>query len=155
MKWTILALLVAASAAFSGPADAAPEGAASCNGGDRRSCAYIIAATTELTSMLVTANPRPLQRHLHPRALWVSTRGEVRTGAQLIEAITRDAPRAAARLDQVSVHFFGDTAIVTWQESWTSPKADPASGRLAGVDTWSRHRGRWRIVATTEAHLPQ
>lgn len=105
--------------------------------------------------MLTTGDPAPLRRYLDPRALWVSTRGEVRSGAQLIEAISRDTRRATATLDRAAVRFFGDVAIVTWAESWTAPGALVEAGRLAGVDTWARQRGRWRIVSTAETRLAQ
>lgn len=124
-----------------------------CDGGDAISCRHIIQATRELTGMLTTSNPAPLRRHLDPRALWVSTTGVVRSGQELIQFISRDSPRATARLDGASVRFFGDVAIVTWSESWTAPGAAVPAGRLAGVDTWAKRRGRWRIIAIAESRV--
>lgn len=146
-----LLLLTAMMAGLAGKARA--EEPLGCDGGDRKSCRYILAATRELTRMLTTADPAPLQRHLDRRALWVSPSGEVRSGAELIEAISRDTRRATATLDRASVRFFGNVAIVTWEESWTAPGKPVEAGRLAGVDTWALHEGRWRIVATAETRL--
>ena len=122
-----------------------------CEGGDASSCLHIVAATRALTRMLVTADPAPLRQHLDPRALWISSTGVVRSGAQLIRMVRGDVPRATATLDNVRVRFFDRGAVVTWRESWTSPGAAVSSGTLAGVDMWIRRRGRWAIVATTES----
>jgi hypothetical protein len=153
MRTVVSAVAFATSAVASVPACAQPVGASVCDGGDRKSCSYIVAATAELTSMLTTANPAPLRRHLDREALWISSAGQLRTGAQLMAFVARDVRRATARLDRVSVRFFGDVAIVTWKESWTAPGTTAAAGRLGGVDTWAKRRGRWRIIATVEAHL--
>lgn len=125
---------------------------AACDGGRPRDCREIVAATAALTQMLVTSDPAPLRRYLDPRALWVTASGAIRSGDDLIASIRRDTPRAAATLDHVRVRFFGDSAIVVWRESWTAPGA---SGALAGVDTWVRRRGKWRIVTTAENRVPQ
>lgn len=153
MRTMVSAVAFATSAVISVPTCAQPVGASVCDGGDRKSCSYIVAATAELTTMLTTADPAPLRRHLDRQALWISSAGQVRTGAQLMAFVARDVRRATARLDSVSVRFFGDVAIVTWKESWTAPGAKVAAGRLGGVDTWARRGGRWRIIATAEAHL--
>jgi hypothetical protein len=127
--------------------------ATSCDGGDPASCRYILRATEDLTGMLVTSNPAPLRRHLDPRAIWISSRGDVRSGEQLIAAVAGDSPRASASLDRANVRFFGDVAVVTWAESWTAPGRNVPAGRLAGMDTWAKIKGRWRIVATAESRL--
>ena len=121
-----------------------------CVGGDHDSCRYILAATAAFTGMLTTGDPTPLRRYLSTRALWVSSGGEVRSGAELIEAVIRDTRRATASLEHAEVRFFGDVAIVTWRESWTAPDTAVKAGRLAGVDTWVRQGGRWMVVATAE-----
>jgi hypothetical protein len=146
-------LLLATGTMVVTPAASRDEGSRACDGGDQKSCRFILAVTAELTKMLTTGDPAPMQRHLDPRALWVSTGGKVRTGAQLIEAIRRDERRTSSRLDRANVRFFGNVAIVTWGESWTAPGATVQAGRLAGVDTWAMHEGRWRIVTTAETRL--
>jgi hypothetical protein len=116
----------------------------SCDGGDEESCRYILQATEDSTGMLVTGDPAPLRRHLDSRALWISTSGEVRSGEQLIAAVSGDARRATASLERANVRFFGNVAVVTWAESWTAPAACVPAGRLAGVDTWVDHDGTSR-----------
>jgi hypothetical protein len=147
MKAMIAAMALAL--ASGGEAAAATE---PCEGGRPGDCRAIVAATKALTRMLVTSDPAPLRRYLDPRALWVTASGATRSGDDLIASVRRDTPRAAARLDHVRVRFFGDTAMVVWRESWTAPGA---SGALAGVDTWVRRRGKWRIVTTAEYRVPQ
>ncbi len=154
MRRAVVAPLVAAWALASVSADAGSPKLTDCAGGDPKSCNYILAATAELTTMLTNSDPAPLRRHLDPRALWVSTRGEVRTGAELIEVVRTDTRRATARLDRANARFFGNVAIVTWEESWTAPGATAASGRLAGVDTWARRHGHWKLITTVETRLP-
>jgi hypothetical protein len=146
-------LLAAAGMVAGSSAVAQDGGALNCDGGDRNSCRYILAAEAELTNMLVTADPAPLRRHLDPRALWITTRGEVRSGAEFVDFISRDTRRATAKLERAHVRFFGDVATVTWEESWTAPGTSIPAGRLAGVDTWARQRGRWRLITMTETRL--
>lgn len=137
----------------SAQATAQVRGVTSCEGGDPQSCHYILRATEDLTGMLVSGDPGPLRRHLDPRALWVSTRGDVRSGEQLIASVAQDSRRATSMLDRANVRFFGDVAVVTWAESWTAPSLSVPAGRLAGVDTWVKRDGLWRIIATAESRL--
>jgi len=124
-----------------------------CDGADRSSCRYIFDATEAFTKMLVTADPAPLQRHLDPRALWILSDGQVRSGLQLIDTVRRDTRRATARLDHAHVRLFANVAIVTWRESWTAPDATVKVGQLAGVDTWFRHGRTWKVLSTVETRL--
>ena len=151
---TLIAEVLLLSATIATTPVRTPAGRSSdCDGGDHYSCRYILAATEAFTGMLATGDPGPLRRNLDPRALWVSSGGEVRSGAQLIEAVSRDTRRATARLDHAKVRFFGNVAIVTWEESWTAPAAAVKAGRLAGVDTWVRRGRRWRVISTAETRL--
>lgn len=150
MKMVTVALLIIAGMIAASTASAQSDGAFRCDGGDRSSCRYILAAEAELTRMLVTAGPAPLHRHLDPRALWVTTRGEVRSGAEFVDFVSRDTRRATAKLDRADVRFFGDVAVVRWSESWTAPGTAAPAGTISGIDTWARQRGRWRIVVMTE-----
>lgn len=110
-------------------------------------------ATKAFTTMLVTADPSPLQRHLDPRALWVLSDGEVRSGPQLIDMVRRDTRRTTAKLDHAEVRFFANVAVVTWRESWTAPHAPVKAGQLAGVDTWMRRGRTWMVISTVETQL--
>ncbi|KQS01903.1 hypothetical protein ASG11_13840 [Sphingomonas sp. Leaf357] len=149
MKRMIGALLLATGMAATGAA--AQNGTSiACDGGDPESCRFILTVTAELTDMLKTGDPTPLQRHLDPRALWVQSNGKVLAGTELIAAVRRDVRRATSKLDRANVRFFGNVAIATWEESWTAPGAVHEAGRLAGVDTWAKHRNRWRIITTAE-----
>ncbi|WP_315760668.1 nuclear transport factor 2 family protein [Sphingomonas sp. Y38-1Y] len=124
-----------------------------CDGGRASDCRLLLAATMAFTDMLRTADPTPLRRHLDPRALWITVDGKVRSGADLIETVGRDAKRATATIERADVRFFGDVAIVTWQESWTAPDAAVKQGRLAGVDTWAQRGRTWKLVKTAEVRL--
>ncbi|MHA6723727.1 nuclear transport factor 2 family protein [Sphingomonas sp. RS2018] len=99
-------------------------------------------------------NPAPLRRHLDPRAIWVASDGQVRSGAQLIDLVSRDARRATARLEYARVRFFSNVAIVTWRETWTAPDATVKAGELTGVDAWVKTDQRWRLVSTAEVRPP-
>ena len=155
MKCSKFGLRMLVALSMTGSAQVIAQGGAvtSCDGGDEESCRYILRATEDLTGMLVTGDPAPLRRHLDPRALWVSTSGDVRSGEQLIAAVSGEARRATASLDRAYVRFCGDVAAVTWAESWTAPAASVTAGRLAGVDIWANREGNWRIVATAESRL--
>ncbi|MFW2852149.1 nuclear transport factor 2 family protein [Sphingomonas sp. TX0543] len=134
----------------SAPVGAQADHSLRCDGADTESCAFLLAATRAFTDMLTTADPEPLRRNLDRRALWVSSDGKVRSGAEFIEAVRRDRRRATARLDRAEVRFFDNTAVVSWQESWTDPDAAVKAGHLAGVDTWVKRGQRWRVVSTVE-----
>lgn len=148
---TFCSTMLAAFALSSGAQLHARPSTTGCDGGDEASCRLILKATAELTGMLVTSDPAPLRQHLDPRAIGVSARGQVRSGKDLIALVAGDKPRATAKLDAANVRFFGETAIVTWTESWTAPGRTPSAGRLSGVDSWARRAGQWKIVATAES----
>ena len=143
-------LLMAAQAGGVPPASPASVGEVRCEGGDARSCAYILAAERALTGMLVTADPAPIARYSDPAGRWTLADGTVRSPAAMAALVRADRPRATARLDRAHVAFFGDTAIVRWAESWTSHDPARPRGALFGTDSWVRRDGRWRIVASHE-----
>lgn len=149
----VMALLATPAIIVAAPGGVTVEQPSTCDGGDGLGCRYILDATSSFANMLVTANPAPLQRHLDPRAIWVSSEGEVRSGAQLIDLVRHDMRRTTARLDHAQVRFFANVAVVTWQESWTAPAALVKAGRLAGVDTWVRRGRTWMVVSTVETRL--
>ena len=60
-----------------------------------------------------------------------------------------------ARNEQMSVHLFGSTAVVT---GWLIVRGRGSSGsferRYRFTDTWARQAGRWRIVAAHDFLAP-
>lgn len=153
MSNRIAAMLAASAIISTAPVRAQDARPLTCDGTDRSSCRYILDATEAFTKMLVTADPAPLQRHLDPQAVWILSDGEVRSGSQLIDTVRRDMRRTTAQLDHAQVRFFANVAIVTWRESWTAPDATVKVGQLAGVDTWIRQSGTWKVLSTVKTRL--
>jgi hypothetical protein len=136
------------------PANGARDGAIGaqvCRGGDTASCAFIVGAERDLTHMLLTADPAPLIAHLDDGVVWTLPNGISLTKVQMIDAVRRDTPKAVARMEGLTVTFFGETAIATWAESWTNAGDGGASERMVGTDTWVRRGGKWKLVGLQES----
>jgi hypothetical protein len=66
--------------------------------------------------------------------------------------------RVSIDVSNVQVHLYGDTAVVTYQKQikqFTSPEGtSPMPGliglRISCMDTYVKHSGRWKAVATVE-----
>ncbi|HET8874860.1 MAG TPA: nuclear transport factor 2 family protein [Casimicrobiaceae bacterium] len=57
----------------------------------------------------------------------------------------RAAPRAPPRIDQMSVHDFGDVAIVSFRETAVAGATRGGSARFV-VDCWKRDGDAWRLA---------
>ena len=55
-------------------------------------------------------------------------------------------------IDEVTVRFFGDTAIAHGGEKWT--RKDGSMGRYVWTDIWARRYGQWLVVAAQDAAAP-
>ena len=55
-------------------------------------------------------------------------------------------------MDEISVRFFGDTAVAHGSETWT--RKDGSTGRYVWTDIWARRDGQWQVVAAQDAAAP-
>lgn len=57
-------------------------------------------------------------------------------------------------LDQVTIRFFGETAVAQGAESWERRTGEPRRGRFVWTDVWVLRNGRWQIVAAEDLIAP-
>ena len=57
-------------------------------------------------------------------------------------------------VNEISVRFFGDTAVAQGSETWEQRTGDPKRGRYVWTDTWVRRKNKWQIVAAEDLLAP-
>jgi ketosteroid isomerase-like protein len=57
-------------------------------------------------------------------------------------------------VNEISVRFFGDTAVAQGSETWEQRAGDPKRGRYVWTDTWVRRKNKWQIVAAEDLLAP-
>jgi hypothetical protein len=72
----------------------------------------------------------------------------------MAELKSGDAPLASNHLneDDVTIRFYGDTAVVNGSESWKL-KQDGKSGRYIWTDIFVKRNGRWQVVASQDLEV--
>jgi hypothetical protein len=84
------------------------------------------------------------------RNVYYLTPTEWETGAR---ALRQANPNAKARVDlrDITVHLFGDTAIVTYTGTYTTSGYKDSRYnyilKFASADTWQKQAGQWKILA--------
>lgn len=75
--------------------------------------------------------------------------GKSETKAQHIEAVKSGAYKVESmNLDEIKVHVFGDTAVVTLRQTEKSKtNGKDNSGWYRFTDTWIKRNGKWQVVA--------
>jgi hypothetical protein len=78
----------------------------------------------------------------------------VRKADLIAELKSGEAPLASNRLneDDVTIRFYGDTAIVNGSESWKLKKDDKA-GRYIWTDIFVKRNGKWQVVASQDLEV--
>lgn len=68
----------------------------------------------------------------------------------IAELKSGEAPLASNHLneDDLTVRFYGDTAIVNGSESWK--QKDGKAGRYIWTDIWVKRNGKWQVVAAQD-----
>jgi ketosteroid isomerase-like protein len=59
---------------------------------------------------------------------------------------------ASNHLNEVEIHFYGDTAVAQGNESWK--KKNGATGKFVWTDTWIKRNGKWQVVAAEDLVPP-
>lgn len=78
----------------------------------------------------------------------------VRKADLLAELKSDEAPLASNHLneDDVTIRFYGETAIVNGSESWRL-KEGGKSGRYIWTDIFVKRKGRWQVVASQDLEV--
>ena len=74
--------------------------------------------------------------------------------ADLIAELKSGEALASNRLneDDVTIRFYGDTAIVNGSESWKLKK-DGKTGRYIWTDIFVKRNGKWQVVASQDLEV--
>jgi ketosteroid isomerase-like protein len=83
--------------------------------------------------------------------------GNVLNKAQSLEEMKSGTyVRTAEVQDNIKVHVYGDTAVVTGCSTIKAQyKGKDASGKFQWTDTWVKLAGRWQCVASHSSMIPQ
>jgi len=105
---------------------------------------------------VILAGDRPaVAALLDDGMVFVGEDGSIRPGQKLLENLRppRDDQKTSLTPSEVSVRFFGDTALVTSRKtrSW---EADGETNSVSWheTNTWVRRDGRWKLAASTSAY---
>lgn len=103
----------------------------------------------EWAQSVVTGDTSVPQRILADDFVGVSPMGTLYDKAREVEAAP-GSPRdfISNVLDQVTIRFYGNTAVAQGSESWV--RTDGTRGTYVWTDTWVCRGGEWRIVAAED-----
>ncbi len=119
---------------------------------EARSEQYILDGSRQWAEALASGNVVDVERIVADDFVGVDPLGNVYDKAALIEN-ARAGPKQFAlnEIGQVTVRFFGETAVAQGEESWVRHQGSPRRGRFVWLDTWVRRNGVWQIVAAQDA----
>lgn len=113
---------------------------------------YIQESSSAWAESITTNDASVVKRILADDVVWVRD-GEFLNKSRAVSA-AEQGPRdfLSNHLDYAQVRFFGDTAIVHGNETWT--RTGGRSGHCLFIDTWVRRDGIWQIVAAVDVSVP-
>src|SRR5436305_11884837 len=100
----------------------------------------------------VKADATIAKRMLADDFVGVDTKGRLYRKADEIADISKPAHFASDVLNDVTVRFYGDTAIAQGSDSWTGKKGE--KGSFVWTDVWLKRTGVWQIVAAEDLIPP-
>jgi len=94
-------------------------------------------------------------QHLTDEFMVIESDGSLLNKQQFLAATAKGPDVATYKLDQVSIRFYGDVALVQATGLWT--RKDGSAGMSRYIDTYVRMNKEWKVVAAqvTRANLPQ
>jgi ketosteroid isomerase-like protein len=113
---------------------------------------YIRRSAAEWADVVVTGDVAPLRRFIADDYVGVSSRGEVRDKAKILEPF-KAGDFTASSLDYVNIRHFGDTVIAQGAETVKRRGGGPDL-RLIWTDVWLWRDGQWQIVASQDSVRP-
>jgi hypothetical protein len=118
--------------------------------------AYIENAERQWVQAVVTGDTGVVERTLAEDFLGVGPDGKTFDKSVMMDLI-RSAPQeyVSNRLNDVTVRFYGRTAVATGSESWERRTQEPRKGRFVWTDTWMLKDGQWQVVAGSDFELPE
>src|SRR3982750_4463069 len=133
------------------PLIAAPSATAKCIGEGRHQAAsvrYICDMERAWGQAFVKADASVAKHMLADDFVGIDTKGRRYDKAAELADISKPSHFASDQLNDVSVRFYGDTAIAQGSDSWTGKGGE--HGRFVWTDVWHRRGGSWQMVASED-----
>jgi ketosteroid isomerase-like protein len=130
--------------------------ATGCDERQERDRRYIEDSERQWAESVATNDSSVLERILDDDFVWIYPDGSKMNKAQAI-ADARRGPGffVSNHLDEVSIRFYGRTAVAQGSESWVQRDASgEKKGRFVWTDVWVKRDDRWRIVASQDMIPP-
>jgi len=121
--------------------------------------AYIRQSEKDWAESVFIGDSSVINRILADDFLGVDVDGSKYTKKQMAEAtITSPEHFISNQVNDVKVRFYGTTAVVQGDETWTRKPGDSllglVTGRFVWTDTWLLRNGKWQIVAAEDLIAP-
>ena len=113
---------------------------------------YIIECSRDWAESVVTGDRSKHKIYFAEDFIGTDTKGRRYDKSQVTRETGPAKQIISNKLDDVSVRFFGDTAIAHGSETWT--RKDGSTGRYVWTDIWAKRDGRWQVVAAQDAAAP-
>jgi ketosteroid isomerase-like protein len=130
--------------------------ASGCDQRRERDRQYIETSERQWAESVATNDSSVLERILDDDFVWIYPDGTKMNKAQAI-ADARSGPGSfvSNHLDEVTVRFYGKTAVAQGSESWVRREASgEKKGRFVWTDVWVKRDDRWKIVASEDLIPP-
>jgi ketosteroid isomerase-like protein len=115
----------------------------------------LIELERQLSEALVREDAAVLDRLWSDDLVFTFPSGRVSDKAQHLadQKPSKESSESSNNNDQVKVHLYGNTAVVTVLSTWiTKAGAQESSDQYQATHVWAKQQGRWQLVA---AHVSQ
>jgi ketosteroid isomerase-like protein len=130
--------------------------ASGCDRDRERDRQYIETSERQWAESVTTNNASVLERILDDDFVWIYPDGTKMNKAEAI-ADARSGPGSfvSNHLDEVSIRFYGKTAVAQGSESWVRKAGTgEKTGRFVWTDVWVKRDDGWKIVASQDMIPP-
>jgi ketosteroid isomerase-like protein len=130
--------------------------ASGCDRDRERDRQYIETSERQWAESVATNDASVLERILDDDFVWIYPDGTKMNKAEAI-ADARSGPGTfvSNHLDEVSIRFYGKTAVTQGSESWVRKDgAGEKKGRFVWTDVWVKRDDGWKIVASEDMIPP-
>jgi hypothetical protein len=117
---------------------------------------YIRTSESQWAESVSTNDTSVLVRILAEDFIWVYPDGSLMTKQQAIDdAKTGPGDYISDHLNQISIRFYGNTAVAQGSETWERKHANGNvfKGRFVWTDTWVQRHKLWQIVAAEDINV--
>jgi ketosteroid isomerase-like protein len=113
---------------------------------------YIIECSRDWAESVVTGDRSKRRIYFADDFIGTDTEGRKYDKAQVTRETGPAKQIVSNELEEVTVRFFGATAIAHGSEVWT--RRDGSTGRYVWTDIWAKRNGQWQVVAAQDAAAP-